>query len=219
MSTFLVPSQSIIDGIINGIQLNQFSLSDIIVAMLASLLSGIAIVTVYRYSYQGTVYNHQFNLSLLLMNLITAMIILTISSNLILSLGMVGALSIVRFRSAIKDPVDIVYIFWAISAGLAVGANQLTLLLISTAVIGGAFYVSSKVILKKNTYIIVTKFPSAKEDAVQRSLGEFKYKVRSKYFEGGKLELTIEVQQKEHLVLASLNQMNLDFVSMMKFDS
>jgi len=219
MRLILAGSDSLIDSIINGITLNQFSVFDILVTMLAAILSGIAIIITYRYSYQGTVYSHQFNISLLLMDLITAMIILTISSNLILSLGMVGALSIVRFRSAIKDPVDIVYIFWAISAGLAAGANQLTLLAVSTIVIAGGFFISSRITLKRNAYVIVIKIDASKESVVEEVLKNHRHKVRSKFFESDKLEMTIEVKEGEHEILGKLNAIGADYVSLLKFDA
>ena len=128
-------------------------------------------------------------------------------------------MSIVRFRSAIKDPVDIVYIFWAISAGLAAGANQLTLLAVSTIVIAGGFFISSRITLKRNAYVIVIKIDASKESVVEEVLKNHRHKVRSKFFESDKLEMTIEVKEGEHEILGKLNAIGADYVSLLKFDA
>ncbi|MGN0474495.1 MAG: DUF4956 domain-containing protein, partial [Acutalibacteraceae bacterium] len=106
--------------------LNQITSSSPLECFLTLLLAiavGLIIYFVYKRTFSGVVYSSSFNLSLLLMTVITAAIIITISSNAILSLGMVGALSIVRFRTVIKDPIDIMYLFWAISMGIIIGAK------------------------------------------------------------------------------------------------
>ena len=95
----------------------------IIIVMLLSLAVGLLIYFVYKITFQGVVYNRTFNFSLVCITMITAFIIMPITSNLTLSLGMVGALSIVRFRTAIKEPMDLAYLFWAIAVGITTGVG------------------------------------------------------------------------------------------------
>ena len=99
-------------------QLESLSLPRILLALLTATLCGAIIYLVYRMFYRGVVYSDNFNILVLLITVVTAFIIMTISANLVLSLGMVGALSIVRFRSAIKDPLDVGFLFWGVGAGI-----------------------------------------------------------------------------------------------------
>ena len=95
----------------------------LVTVLAVSLLLGLGIFLVYRHCFIGVVYDHSFNISLVVMTILTAVIIVTISSNVMLSLGMVGALSIVRYRTAVKSPMDLMFLFWAITTGIAVGAT------------------------------------------------------------------------------------------------
>ena len=111
------------------------TLSDVFLALFASLVCAAIISYTYKKSYQGVLYQKSFNLSLILIALITTAVIMVISGNLVLSLGMVGALSIIRFRSAVKDPIDIVFMFWAVSIGIANGVAAFKVSFVSTIVI------------------------------------------------------------------------------------
>ena len=117
----------------------ELSTSQILIVMFFSLLVGIYIYLVYRFLTKKTFYSKSFNMSLVLMSVITAAIILTVQSSVVISLGMVGALSIVRFRTAVKDPMDLVFLFWSISVGIICGAGlvevAIILSLAATAVI------------------------------------------------------------------------------------
>ena len=95
----------------------------LVLTLAMSLLLGLGIFLVYRKCFIGVVYDHSFNISLVVMTILTAVIIVTISSNIMLSLGMVGALSIVRYRTAVKSPLDLMFLFWAITTGIAAGAG------------------------------------------------------------------------------------------------
>ncbi len=114
----------------------EFSLTDMLIAMGLALVLGLFILYVYNKTFSGVMYSSGFGMSLVAMSLVTTMIILAIGSNVILSLGMVGALSIVRFRSAVKDPMDIAYLFWAISAGIVLGAGLIPLAIFGSIFIG-----------------------------------------------------------------------------------
>ena len=108
----------------------------VVISLVASLVIGLIIYFVYRKTFAGVVYSRSFNLSLIMLTMVSALVLMMISSNMALSLGMVGALSIVRFRTAIKDPIDTVFMFWAVGEGLAVGAGFLDVGFIGVLVIG-----------------------------------------------------------------------------------
>jgi len=108
----------------------------ILTCLAVTLVMSLILLIIYRYTWRGVLYNHNFARSLILVSMITCLVILPISSNIVLSLGMVGALSIVRYRTALKDPMDIAFMFWAISIGLTSGAGFFIVAIIGTLAIG-----------------------------------------------------------------------------------
>ena len=121
---------------LNSTNLNTFSLSDTLIALGISFILGLFIYFVYKKTYKGVMYSAAFGVSLLAMSMITTLVILAVTANIVLSLGMVGALSIVRFRTAIKEPMDIAFLFWAIAAGIVLGAGLIPLAIIGSVIIG-----------------------------------------------------------------------------------
>ncbi len=117
-------------------KVSSFSALDMVIAMGLALALGLYIFLIYKKTFNGVMYSQSFGVSLIGMTLVTTLIILAVTSNVVLSLGMVGALSIVRFRTAIKEPIDIVYLFWAISAGIVLGAGLLPLAVFGSVFIG-----------------------------------------------------------------------------------
>ena len=113
---------------------DQYNISSILVALIAALALGILIFLVYRRFYTGVIYSRTFAVTLVGMTVLTCMVTLAISTNVVISLGMVGALSIVRFRTAVKDPMDLLYLFWAITTGITAGAGMYVLALIAAAI-------------------------------------------------------------------------------------
>lgn len=134
---------------------SNLSIKTILVIMLAGLLIGALIFATYFVTYRGVAYNGRFNASLVIILLISVVIMLMISSNIVISLGMVGALSIVRFRTAIKDSRDTVFIFWAIAEGLSVGSQNFKLALITTIFIGIIIMAVSFIPYGRNKYLLV----------------------------------------------------------------
>lgn len=120
-----------------------------------SLILGVFIYFIYKYTFGGVMYSRTFNISLLGLTVITSFILLAISSNIVLSLGMVGALSIVRFRTAIKDPMDLVFLFWAIGVGIVVGAQIYPLAIIGSLIIGAVILLTSKRLSFDTPYLVV----------------------------------------------------------------
>jgi len=117
-------------------KLSEFSFIDASIALLLAFLTGLFIHYIYRKSFSGVLYSRPFSTSLILLTMLTTFIILAVTSNVILSLGMVGALSIVRFRTAIKDPLDLVFLFWSIGSGIVLGAGMVPLALMGSFLIG-----------------------------------------------------------------------------------
>jgi len=126
--------------------------------------------------------------------MITTLIIMTISTNIVLSLGMVGALSIVRFRTAVKDPLDIVYMFWAISVGIAVGASMYPLAIIGSLAFAGTLAWLSRKKIKGETFILVIHYSHEAQDEVRRTLDKLKAKLKSKTVRRGLIEMTVEIR-------------------------
>lgn len=170
----------------------------IIAAMASSLVCGIIIYLVYRFCYRGVVYSDNFNVLLVMITTITGFIIMTISSNVVLSLGMVGALSIVRFRSAIKDPLDIGFLFWSIAAGITAGAGLYFVAVLGTVLIAVIYIVFSMFKKSKRNYLLIVHYNDSAEDNVNAVLGGMKYRLKNKTKTGDKNEITIEIKVKHN---------------------
>ncbi len=170
----------------------------IIAAMLTSLICGVIVYLVYRFCYRGVVYSDNFNILLVMITTITGFIIMTISSNVVLSLGMVGALSIVRFRSAIKDPLDIGFLFWSFAAGTTAGAGLYFVALLGTVVIAVVYIVFSLIKKTKRSYLLIVHYTDAAEDNVNAVLGGMKYRLKNKSKTGENNEITIEIKVKNN---------------------
>ena len=171
----------------------------IVVSLIAALLLGLFIYLVYRVFYAGVIYSKSFAVTIVGMTVLTCMVTLAISTNVVISLGMVGALSIVRFRTAIKDPLDLLYLFWAITAGITAGA-QMYLLAVSSSIIMLVviiiFYSRSS---SKSVYVAVVHYTGDDTgDKILQELGKFKYCIKSKTLRGQETELAMEISVKKN---------------------
>ncbi len=178
----------------------SLSYTDIALAMLIALCLGLFIFLVYRKTFAGVMYSSSFGVTLIAMTLITTLIILAISSNVILSLGMVGALSIVRFRTPVKETLDIAYIFWAISAGIVVGAGLLPLAIFGTLFIGLVLFIFVNRRGIDIPYLIVVNYGDQKAEADIISMIKAKtkkYLVKAKTVNRNGIELTVEVRLRD----------------------
>lgn len=182
------------NSVIKSSFLGNFTIKDIVSVILVTLIVSMFMFYIYKKTYSGNVYSHRFNVSLVVMSLITSEIILTISSNLVLSLGMVGALSIVRFRTAVKEPLDIVFMFWAIAIGITAGARLYALAVISSLLIGLVIVVLLKYKNTNNVYLLVVQYSSTSDDKVLSYLNSINYKMHSKTISHGTVELTVEIK-------------------------
>ena len=179
---------------------NQFtgtiSVQSILLSLITAFMISIFIIWIYKKTYTGVVYSKSFSLSILMLALVTKLIIQTISSNIALSLGMVGALSIVRFRTAVKEPVDTGFMFWAITAGIMAGANLYLASIIGSLMLGILYYICYMMGLKMNSkYLVIVKYDDNAEDDIKNILSKLKkYKLKSKSKSKNNVEMTFEVE-------------------------
>lgn len=178
----------------------SFSIVDTLFGLLVAFGIGLFIYWVYKKTFSGVIYSHTFNISLIVMTMATAIIIMGISSNVLLSLGMVGALSIVRFRTPIKDPLDIVYIFWGIVAGILCGAGFILLAVVGSIAIGLVLLFFINRVTVDNPYLVVIRY---NETSIENSLEHVisghakKHSIKSKsVMPGNDYEVTYEVRVK-----------------------
>jgi len=180
----------------------SFSLIDSIIGLVVAFFIGLFIYAVYKKTFNGVIYSHSFNISLLIMTMATALVIMGISSNVLLSLGMVGALSIVRFRTPIKDPMDLVYIFWAIVSGILCGAGFIPLVIIGAILIGLVLLIFVNKITVENPYLLIVKFEeelanAENERIIAAQTKKFALKSKS-IMQQNEIETTYEIRVKQN---------------------
>lgn len=185
----------------------SISILDMVLAMVLAFGVGMFIFLIYKKTYQGVMYSSSFGVTLVALTLITTLVILAVTSNVVLSLGMVGALSIVRFRTAIKEPLDIAFLFWAIAAGIVLAAGLIPLAVFGSVIIGVILLIFANHKDSSNPYIVVLRLTGS--DAEKKAT-EFlaqntkKCVTKSKTVQKGSIELNLEVR---------LNNDNTDFVN------
>jgi len=170
------------------------TLTPIIFALLVSFSLGLLIYYVYKRTFRGVVYNEAFAITLSVMTILTTMITLAISSNIALSLGMVGALSIVRYRTAIKDPMDILFLFWAVGTGITVGAKFHYLALVGAIIVILLFLTLNRKVISNDVYILIIHYSG--EDVgeeLRRIMRSMRYQIKSKTVRKSDVELAVEV--------------------------
>ena len=179
--------------------INSFSTLDVLLALGLSFVLGLFIFLIYKKTYQGVMYSDSFGVSLIAMSMITSLVIIAVTSNVVLSLGMVGALSIVRFRTAIKEPMDIAFLFWAIAVGIVLGAGLLPLAIIGSVIIGIIILLFSTRKTGDTPYILVVNcVDESTETAVKELISKEAKKnlLKSKSVNKLGIELTFEVRIK-----------------------
>ena len=180
--------------------INSFSTVDVLLALGLSFVLGLFIFLIYKKTYQGVMYSDSFGVSLIAMSMITSLVIIAVTSNVVLSLGMVGALSIVLFRTAIKEPMDIAFLFWAIAVGIVLGAGLLPLAIIGSVIIGIIIVVFSTRKIGDVPYILVVNCENEETENTANELIKQEAKksvLKSKAVNKLGVELTYEVRIKE----------------------
>ncbi len=186
---------------------NSFSTLDVLLALGLSFVLGLFIFVIYKKTYSGVMYSDSFGVSLIAMSMITSLVIIAVTSNVVLSLGMVGALSIVRFRTAIKEPMDIAFLFWAIAVGIVLGAGLIPLAVIGSVIIGIIIVLFSTRKIGDIPYILVVNCADGETEKAADALIKEEAKksiLKSKAVTKLGIELTYEIRIKEE---------NTDFIN------
>lgn len=160
--------------------IDSLSVNTVAAAMVSAFICSLMIYLVYRYFYKGVSFSSKFGMLLIMLTMVTAFIILCISTNLVLSLGMVGALSIVRFRAAVKEPLDVGFLFFAIAAGLTAGARLYIVAISGTIIISLVFIICYLAINGKSSYLLVIRRTDKAEESVSETLSGHKTELKSK---------------------------------------
>ena len=178
---------------------SEFSILDTLIGLAVALVIGLFIFIIYKKTLTGVLYSSGFALTLVGLSLVTTLVIMAVTSNVVLSLGMVGALSIVRFRTAIKEPVEIVFLFWSLAVGIVIGAGMIPLAVIGSAIIGVILLLFANRKIHNDPYILVTNCTDENaENAVMDILGKEAEHcvVKSKTVTTSGIELTAELRTK-----------------------
>ncbi len=179
----------------------EFSAVDTLIGMLFALVIGLFIFAIYKKTFSGVMYSTGFALSLIGLALVTTLVIMAVTSNVVLSLGMVGALSIVRFRAAIKEPMEIVFLFWSLAAGIVIGAGMIPMAVIGSVIIGAILVLCvSRKGLNTPYILIVNCADETAEESALNLIGKSvnKYIVKSKTVNDAGIELTAEIRVKNN---------------------
>lgn len=179
---------------------SSFSVTDTIIGLLFSLVVGLFIFVIYKKTLTGVMYSTGFALTLVGMSMVTTLVIMAVTSNVVLSLGMVGALSIVRFRTAIKEPMEIVFLFWSLAVGIVIGAGMIPLAVIGSVIIGGVLLVLANRKTHDKPYMLVLRCAdTASENAAMAVVGKLRDKprVKAKTVTKGGVEITAEVRLRD----------------------
>ena len=183
----------VIQGMISE-EFSAISMSDALLSIGLSFVLGLFVVLIYKVTYGGVCYSKSFAACLIMLSMVTSLVILVIASNVVLSLGMVGALSIVRFRTAIKEPSDTAFAFWAIATGIVCGAGYTVIACLMTLLLG-LLFVALHVFSngrKKDSYMVVVRFSG--ECKVEHKLQSLRhYQLKNKNMTGEATEIVAEV--------------------------
>jgi uncharacterized membrane protein YhiD involved in acid resistance len=222
-----VTFQSLLDSL-DMDNITQINLDLNIWVILIDLAVAFAIVMfiyfIYIKTFSGVLYSKNFNITLVMVSLVTTAAVIVISSNIVLALGMVGALSIIRFRMAIKDPKDVGFLFWAITNGIICGISAYSLAVISALFIGLVVYILSRKIRITEPYLLIIKGKNINIKDVDDILKNFKttYKLRSRIMEKEKAEIIIEIKVKKDKISEILGDLqgfeNINFAKMVSYE-
>ncbi|MDD6046683.1 MAG: DUF4956 domain-containing protein [bacterium] len=190
--------------------MNEFSFSDIfsitlsplqvILTLVIALLVGLFVFFIYKKTFGGVMYSRNFNLSLIMLTLVTSLMLMLINNNLALSMGMVGALSIIRFRTAVKDPIDTVFMFWAVGEGIAIGTRFYDIAVIAALVIGVIMVVLTVFKGKASMpYLLIIHYHEGASQQVRQMVKQLpNARLKSKTAQRDGIELTMELRLKEN---------------------
>ncbi|MEK3719411.1 DUF4956 domain-containing protein [Paenibacillus sp. FSL H8-0034] len=180
---------------------SDIDLTKMLLTLAVAFFIGFFIYLLYKRVFSGVLYSKSFNISLIGMTMVTAMVIIAVNSNLVLSLGMVGALSIVRFRTPIKDPTDLIFLFWAAAAGIVSGAGFYTLAFVGSAIIGVMMFLFIKKTSFETPYLLVINCDGDDSEKQVHTIVEKlvkRYNVKQKTVTNGNIEITLELRLNDN---------------------
>lgn len=214
MSVKDVIKKSILESDAYNQAISVSTIGTIVMDLILALIMGLVIYQIYKKFYKGVVYSKNYAMSLVGMTVLTCMVTLAISTNIIISLGMVGALSIVRYRTAIKEPLDLMYMFWAITSGIALGASMYILVLFATIIMFVLLLIFNKQGSSRGAYILVVHYKGDETgDEVIKLLRKVNFTVRSIIFRDDDSEMTLQLKCKNSNLTFVENIRNLKDVS------
>ena len=183
--------------------IDSVSILDMVVALTLAFAIGLFIFLIYKKTFAGVMYSSSFGVTLVALTMISTLVILAVTSNVVLSLGMVGALSIVRFRTAIKEPLDIAFLFWSIAVGIVLAAGMIPLAVFGSVVIGLVLLVFANKKSHTSPYIVVLR---CRDHDSETAAAGYRCVVKSKTAQPGSIELNMEVR---------LGDDNTDFINIL----
>lgn len=177
----------------------KMPIQTVLLVLLVAFLVALIIYLTYKNTYTGVLYNPRFNVSLIMITMITTMVMVVIGSNISVSLGMVGALSIIRFRTAVKDPRDTAFIFWCVVSGLACGTQNYTIVIVGSVFICLILFLFKKFTTKNNKYVLIIKGKSFDIKEVEKTLDKKlkDYICKGKYISVNGMEIIYDVKIKD----------------------
>lgn len=177
----------------------KMPIQTVLLVLLVAFLVSLIIYLTYKNTYTGVLYNPRFNVSLIMITMVTTMVMVVIGSNISVSLGMVGALSIIRFRTAVKDPRDTAFIFWCVVSGLACGTQNYTIVIVGSVFICLILFLFKKFTTKNNKYVLIIKGKSFDLKEVEKTLDRKlkDYICKGKYISVNGMEIIYDVKIKD----------------------
>ena len=198
----------------------KMPIETVFLILVIAFIVAMIIYLTYKNTYTGVMYNPRFNVSLIMITMVTTIVMVVIGSNISVSLGMVGALSIIRFRTAVKDPRDTAFIFWGVVSGLACGTQNYTIVLAGSIVICAVLFIFKKVVASDDKYLLIVRGKKLDIDGVERIVkqGVKYYNPKGKYIKNDDVELIYDVKLKkknDDRVINLLNEVsNIDTVNL-----
>ena len=198
----------------------KMPIETVFLILIIAFIVAMIIYLTYKNTYTGVMYNPRFNVSLVMITMVTTIVMVVIGSNISVSLGMVGALSIIRFRTAVKDPRDTAFIFWGVVSGLACGTQNYTIVLAGSIVICLVLFIFKKVVASDDKYLLIVKGDSLDVKEIERVIEKTVkyYTCKGKYIKNSDVELIYDVKLKkknDDRVVIALNEIiNINTVNL-----
>ena len=179
----------------------KMPIQTVLLVLIIAFLVSLIIYLTYKNTYSGVMYNPRFNVSLIMITMVTTIVMVVIGSNISVSLGMVGALSIIRFRTAVKDPRDTAFIFWCVVSGLACGTQNYTIVIVGSIFICLILFLFKKFATRDNKYVLIVKGPKFDIEAVEKIIGTHlkHYNCKGKYVNKDNIELIYDIRFKKEM--------------------